>query len=141
MQSMKKYFVLAAVALCSVGFVSAAAFADRPVSVEELPAYNALRSPFREGKRAREKNDGRLIVDVDQIELPVELQIEPVDDDLFNNDYKVVFADGVSVEFASNGEWKEVGTRRGVVPAAIVPPVIREQVGNLRIERVVQLLA
>ena len=53
-----------------------------------------------------------------------------VDDDLFNNDYKVVFADGVSVEFASNGEWKEVGTRRGVVPAAIVPPVIREQVGK-----------
>ena len=48
MQSMKKYFVLAAAALCSVGFASAAAFDDRPVSVEELPdaARKFIRTHF-----------------------------------------------------------------------------------------------
>lgn len=105
---MKKYFVLAAVALCSVGFASAAAFADRPITVEELPdaARKFVRTHFADA----------------------EVLYAKVDDDLFDNDYKVVFADGVSVEFASNGEWKEVDTRRGVVPAAIVPQPVRERV-------------
>lgn len=110
MYLMKKYFVLLAAALCSVGFAAAAAFVDRPVTVEELPdaARKFIRTHFASS----------------------DVLYAKVDDDLFNNDYKVVFADGVSVEFASNGEWKEVETKRGTVPAAIVPPVIREQVGK-----------
>lgn len=105
---MKKFFALLAVALSSVGFAAAAAFVDRPVTVEELP--DAARKFIKNHFAASE------------------VLYAKVDDDLFSNEYKVVFADGASIEFAGNGEWKEVETKRGSVPAAIVPQVIRERV-------------
>lgn len=107
---MKKCVCFLTVLLCSAGSVFAAAFADRPVSVGELPAaaQQFIKTHFAAS----------------------EVLYAKVDDDLFDNDYKVVFADGTSIEFASNGEWKEVETKRGEIPAAIVPPAIRQQVGS-----------
>lgn len=43
-------------------------------------------------------------------------------------DYKVVFVNGAKVEFAKNGEWKDVECKYGEVPAAIVPQQIRDYV-------------
>jgi hypothetical protein len=39
-----------------------------------------------------------------------------------------VFADGAKVEFARNGEWKEVDCRRSSVPSPIVPDKILKYV-------------
>lgn len=46
----------------------------------------------------------------------------------FDKDYKVVFVNGAKVEFAKNGEWKDVECKYGEVPAAIVPQQIRDYV-------------
>lgn len=101
---MKKYLFLLTAGLFSV----AAAFADRPIAVDELPAaaQKFIRTHFASS----------------------EVLYAKVDDGLFDNDYKVVFADGAAVEFASNGEWKEVECKHCAVPASVVPQAIREQV-------------
>lgn len=51
-----------------------------------------------------------------------------MDEELFDKDYKVVFVNGAKVEFAKNGEWKDVECKYGEVPAAIVPQQIRDYV-------------
>ena len=58
----------------------------------------------------------------------VEVSFSKVDEELFNEDYKVVFVNGAKVEFAKNGEWKDVECKYGEVPAAIVPQQIRDYV-------------
>lgn len=105
---MKKYLFLLAAALFSAGIAAAAALTDRPIAVDELPAaaQKFICTHFASS----------------------EVLYAKVDDGLFDNDYKVVFADGASVEFASNGEWKEVKCRQCAVPASVVPQAIREQV-------------
>jgi len=105
---MKKFLFLFAAGLLSAG--CALASADRPIAVDELPeaAQKFIKTHFAASETLYAK----------------------VDNDLFGNDYKVVFADGASVEFAANGEWKEVATERGEVPAAIVPPMIRDRVAE-----------
>jgi len=106
---MKKHFFFSIAALLSAGCLSASTLADRPITVEQLPetARKFVRTHFASS----------------------ELLYAQVDDELFGNDYKVVFADGASIEFAANGEWKDVEAKRGgEVPAAIVPQAIREQV-------------
>lgn len=107
---MKKILFLCAAALFAAGAAFASARADKPIAVGELPAaaQQFIKTHFASS----------------------DVLYAKVDDDLFDNDYKVVFADGVSVEFAGNGEWKEVQTRRGEVPAAIVPQAIRERVAS-----------
>lgn len=108
MQYMKKFLFLCALGLSALGVSCAMTSADSPIAVGELPAaaQQFIKTHFASS----------------------EVLYAKVDDDLFDNDYKVVFADGTSVEFASNGEWKEVDAKRGEVPAAIVPQAVREQV-------------
>ncbi len=105
---MKKYLFLLVAALFSAGIAAAAVLTDRPIAVDELPAtaQKFIRTHFASS----------------------EVLYAKVDDGLFDNDYKVVFADGASAEFASNGEWKEVMCKHCAVPASVVPQAIREQV-------------
>lgn len=107
---MKKFLSFLAAGLLLTGTLFAEALADRPITLDKLPeaAQTFIKTHFASSQ----------------------LLYAKVDDDLFNNDYKVVFSDGVSVEFAANGEWKEVETKRGEVPAAIVPQMIRDQVAS-----------
>ena len=85
---MKKFLSLFVAGLLLTGTLFAEAFADRPTTVDKLPAaaQKFIKTHFASS----------------------ELLYAKVDDDLFGNDYKVVFADGVSIEFAGDGEWKEV---------------------------------
>ena len=89
---------------------SAPAFAgnDRPIAVGELPAVSQefIKTHFA----------------------GVEVSFSKVDEELFDKDYKVVFVNGAKVEFAKNGEWKDVECKYGEVPAAIVPQQIRDYV-------------
>ena len=102
----KLMMILAGAALLAT---SAPAFAgnDRPIAVGELPALLATSAPAFAG---------------------VEVSFSKVDEELFDKDYKVVFVNGAKVEFAKNGEWKDVECKYGEVPAAIVPQQIRDYV-------------
>lgn len=51
-----------------------------------------------------------------------------LDRDVISVDYNVTFLSGTKLEFNSRGEWKEVDTRNGIVPNAIVPQAIAEYV-------------
>ena len=46
----------------------------------------------------------------------------------FGSLYEVKFADGSSVDFLDNGEWKEIDCGRNAVPDALVPAQILQQV-------------
>lgn len=95
----KLMMILAGAALLAT---SAPAFAgnDRPIAVGELPAVSQefIKTHFA----------------------GVEVSFSKVDEELFDKDYKV--------EFAKNGEWKDVECKYGEVPAAIVPQQIRDYV-------------
>ena len=95
----KLMMILAGAALLAT---SAPAFAgnDRPIAVGELPAVSQefIKTHFA----------------------GVEVSFSMVDEELFDKDYKV--------EFAKNGEWKDVECKYGEVPAAIVPQQIRDYV-------------
>lgn len=103
----KLMMILAGAALLAT---SAPAFAgnDRPIAVGELPAVSQefIKTHFA----------------------GVEVSFSKVDEELFDKDYKVVFVNGAKVEFAKNGEWKDVECKYGEVPAAIVPQQIRDYV-------------
>ena len=65
-----------------------------------------------------------------------------LDKELLSHSYEVVFAQGVRLEFSSNGEWEDVDCRSASVPQALVPAAISEYVmshypGNriVRVER------
>lgn len=51
-----------------------------------------------------------------------------VDRDVLDNDYKVVFASGATVEFDKQGAWTEVDCKTENVPMAIVPKPIRNSI-------------
>ncbi|MBQ8470975.1 MAG: PepSY-like domain-containing protein [Alistipes sp.] len=40
---------------------------------------------------------------------------------LFDRNYKVLFADGATIEFDKHGAWIEIDTPRGALPSAVVP--------------------
>lgn len=44
---------------------------------------------------------------------------------MIDRDYEVVFADGSRVEFDKNGQWEEIGTKYGKIPASVLPQGIR----------------
>ncbi|MCM1151351.1 MAG: PepSY-like domain-containing protein [Alistipes sp.] len=117
---MKKFVILSVLFLCMAGWASASALADRPIGVEQLPAaaQKFIRTHFASS----------------------ELLYAKIDDGLFRNEYKVVLAGGISLEFTDDGEWKEVEAEYGEVPAAIVPEAIRKRVAqqfpNARIESI-----
>ena len=59
---------------------------------------------------------------------------------MFDKDYKVVFVNGSKVEFAKDGQWKEVDCKYGEVPAAVVPQPIRDYVAkNFADRRIVSI--
>ena len=107
---MKKSIFLSMILLCAAAVAAAAPLADRPITAEQLPAaaQKFIKTHFAASKLLYAKSD----------------------DGLFSREYKAVFAGGVSVEFTGDGEWKEVDTEYGEVPAAIVPEAIRKQVAR-----------
>lgn len=83
---------------------------DRPISFSELPveAQNFISTYFADEE-------------VSHIEL---------DRDVISVDYNVTFLSGTKLEFDSHGEWRDVDTRRGIVPNAIVPQAVAEYVAK-----------
>lgn len=107
---MKKLtMILAGVALLATS-APALAGNDRPIAVGELPAASQefIKAHFS----------------------GVEISFSKVDEGLFDKDYKVVFVNGAKVEFAKNGEWKDVEYKYGEVPASVVPQQIRDYVSK-----------
>lgn len=108
--NMKKITALLA-AVCLMA-VSAPAFAadDKPITVSELPAASQqfIKANFPDHKVSYATMDGNML----------------------DKEYKVVFTDGCKVEFAKNGQWKEVSHKNGAVPESIIPEQIRNYVAQ-----------
>lgn len=71
-----------------------------------------------------------------------EISYAKQDVDFFHSEYELMLVDGTRLEFAGNGEWKDVECKVNAVPAAIVPKQIAEYVNKkypdvkiLKIER------
>ena len=107
---MKKLAVLFAGAALMASTVPAFAGDDRPIQISELPAKSQefIKTHFA----------------------GVEVSFAKIDEELFDEDYTVIFVDGRKVEFAKNGEWKEVDCKYGEVPETIVPQPIRDYVSK-----------
>ena len=105
---MKKFTILLASLAVMASSVPAFAGKDRIIAVGELPAVSQqfVQTHFK----------------------GVEVSYAKVDEELFDKDYKVVFVNGSKVEFAKDGQWKEVDCKYGEVPAAVVPQQIRDYV-------------
>ena len=59
-----------------------------------------------------------------------EISYAKEDADFFYSEYEVMLVNGTKLEFTSSGDWKDVESRVGEVPAAIVPKQIKEYVGK-----------
>lgn len=103
---MRKLFLIAAVSLMSLGVANATS--DRPVTVENLP------------KKAQQ------FIKTYLSQVGVTYATE--DRDLISKEYEVMFAEGIKVDFASNGEWKCVDFGGKTLPAGIVPQQINDYV-------------
>lgn len=106
---MKKIIIIA-LAVFSLGILTANADNDRLIVKENLPkkAQLFIDSNFKNSKITYVKDER----------------------DFLERSYEVLFADGTKVEFDRNGEWKEVDCRRSSVPSAIVPAKILNYVNN-----------
>ncbi len=106
---MKKIIIIA-LAVFSLGILTANADNDRLIVKENLPkkAQLFIDSNFKNSKITYVKDER----------------------DFLERSYEVLFADGTKVEFDRNGEWKEVDCRRSSVPTAIVPAKILNYVNN-----------
>lgn len=106
---MKKIIIIA-LAVFSLGILTANADNDRLIVKESLPkkAQLFIDSNFKNSKITYVKDER----------------------DFLERSYEVLFADGTKVEFDRNGEWKEVDCRRSSVPSAIVPAKILNYVNN-----------
>ncbi|MBE6267491.1 MAG: hypothetical protein E7092_00620 [Bacteroidales bacterium] len=106
---MKKLFVTL-IALFSIGTFVAVADNDRIIAKESLPriAQQFISSYFGD----------------------VNITYVKEEHGFFEKSYEVVFADGTKVEFARNGEWKEIDCRRSSVPSPIIPDKILKYVKN-----------
>jgi len=109
MTAMKKLFVTL-IALFSIGTFVAVADNDRIIAKESLPriAQQFISSYFGD----------------------VNITYVKEEHGFFEKSYEVVFADGTKVEFARNGEWKEIDCRRSSVPSPIIPDKILKYVKN-----------
>jgi hypothetical protein len=109
---MKKITItlLAIIATATTAFATSLYFIsdDKPVTYDELPAEAKA---FIANNFANEEISHILL-----------------DKDVVTAEYDVVFLSGTKLEFDSRGEWKEVETRNGIVPEAIVPNAIAEYV-------------
>ncbi len=102
---MKKCMLLLVGVLSMAVCTSAFASDERPITVSELPASarQFIQTHFGSAQVSYATVDGKL----------------------FDKEYKVVFADGRKVEFAKNGEWKEVEAGRADFPMSVLPQAIR----------------
>ena len=98
----KMTMLLAGVLLLAAG---GAASAKRPTQMADLPvaAQQFVRDNFADGRVSHVKMEGRLA----------------------DRDYEVVFVDGTKVQFDKNGNWEEIDTRYGKIPATVLPAGIR----------------
>ena len=99
-----KKIIFAALALFTIGIATASADKNRIITKENLPqkSQQFINSHFSSIKVSYVKEEY----------------------DFFEKSFEVVFADGSKVEFARNGEWKEVDCRYTAVPTPIVPQAI-----------------
>ena len=104
---MKKLFVTL-IAIFSLGIFVASADSDRIIAKENLPANSQqfIKTYFGDLNTTYVKEERGF----------------------FEKSYEVVFTDGTKVEFARNGEWKEIDCRRSSVPSPIIPKMIAEYV-------------
>lgn len=107
---MKKLTSILAGIVLLVAAAPAMADNDRPITVGELPAAS---QQF-----------------LDQHFKNLEVSYAKVDEEVMDKDYKVVFVNGVKVEFGKDGQWKEVDCKYGEVPAAVVPKQIADYVAK-----------
>ena len=107
---MKKFPIIFATLALMASTLTAFAGSDRIITVAELPAVSQqfIKAHFA----------------------GVEVSYAKVDEEMFDKDYKVVFVNGSKVEFAKDGQWKEVDCKYGEVPAAVVPQQIRDYVAK-----------
>lgn len=106
---MKKLFATV-IALFSIGISIASADNDRIIAKENLPNVS---------QQFISKYFGDLNITYAKEERG-----------FFEKSFEVVFADGTKVEFARNGEWKEIDCRRSSVPSPIIPDKILKYVKN-----------
>ena len=99
-----KKIIFAALALFTIGIATVSADKNRIIAKENLPqkSQQFINSHFSSIKVSYVKEEY----------------------DFFEKSFEVVFADGSKVEFARNGEWKEVDCRYTAVPTPIVPQAI-----------------
>ena len=88
----------------------ACASSDRPIAVENLPqqAQQFIKRYFSN----------------------VGVTFAKEDRDMLSREYEVLFADGSTVDFTANGEWKSVECKGTAVPADIVPQQIKDYVAK-----------
>ncbi len=51
-----------------------------------------------------------------------------IDKEVLDTDYEVVFESGTSIDFAKDGEWKDVDCKASEVPATVVPAKIQSYI-------------
>ena len=103
---MRKLFLIVAVVFASMGV--ACANSDLPITIGDLPlkAQQFIKNYFSQ----------------------IDVILTKVDRDILSKEYEVMFADGSKVDFAGDGEWKNIERQRDVVPAEIIPQQIRSYV-------------
>ena len=94
--------LLAGVLMLAAG---GAAEAKRPTQMSELPAtaQQFVRDNFADGRVTHVKMAGRLA----------------------DRDYEVAFVDGTRIQFDKNGNWEEIHTHYGKIPATVLPQKAR----------------
>lgn len=107
---MKKIFLLSVIALiCSVQM----ACADDVVTRDETKLPEAARTfitqHFSDAKISYIKIDSEF---------------------LKGKKYEVVLTNGTEIDFNSNGEWKEVDSKRNEIPAALIPAYAKDYIAN-----------
>ncbi len=50
-----------------------------------------------------------------------QVSLVTLDDDYLSKDYELVLTNGTKIEFAGNGEWKEVDGKRNAIPTGFIP--------------------
>ena len=104
---MKKIIIIA-LAVLSLGILTANADNDRLIAKENLP------------KRSQEF--------IERYFLGTKITYVKEEREFMEKSYEVMLADGTKIEFNRNGEWKEVDCRHSSVPTPIVPAQIMKYV-------------
>lgn len=105
-----KRILFFAIAILTLGVVTAKADNDRVITKDKLPAtaQKFIGEHFPKLKISYVKEER----------------------DFLDKNFEVVFTDGTKLEFTRNGEWKEVDCRYSSVPSAIVPDQIEKYVAE-----------